>query len=219
MEGEALEAALAGARAFVDGMGPLDEAKLMVFSDRLLAATPFTSDGSEVAALMERIGSGGSTAINDHLYLALQELSSRQGRKVIVLLSDGLDVDSILSMEDVRWKAGRVQSVLYWIRPAGGADLEKRHASLWRDASEQRREIEALGQAVRESGGRQRAIERSAEAPEAFRDILLELRDQYVLGYYPTVNRDDGAWHRVEVRVDAPGVELRVRGGYYDDEP
>ena len=46
---------------------------------------------------------------------------------------------------------------------------------------------------------------------------MSELREQYVLGYYPARDLDDGAWHQVEVRVDAPGIKVRNRGGYYDD--
>jgi Ca-activated chloride channel homolog len=218
MEGDALAAALAGARAFVEDMGALDEAKVMVFSDRLLATTPFTGDPAVVGAVVDRAAPSGSTAINDHLYLALHELDARQGRRVIVLLSDGLDVDSVLDMADVEWKAGRVQSVIYWIRPTGGADLSKEHASVWRDAAAQRREGDALAETVRASGGREVVIEDLGDAPRAFREILGELRDQYVLGYYPLSNRNDGAWHQVEVRVAAPGVKVRVRGGYYDDE-
>ena len=218
MEGDALTSALAGARAFIEEMGPLDEAKLMVFSDRRLATTPFTSDPDVVSAVMKSVQPRGSTSINDHLYLALQELDARHGRRVIVLLSDGLDVDSVLDMADVEWKAGRVQSVVYWIRPASGGDLDKERASVWRDALAQRRETDALEQIVTSSGGRVHVIDQIDSAAGAFQEILRELRDQYVIGYYPSSNRNDGAWHRVEVKVSAPGIDLRVRGGYYDDE-
>jgi VWFA-related protein len=218
MEGEALTAALAGARAFVEGMDELDEAKVMVFSDRLLATTPFTGDPAVVTSVMDRAAPTGSTAINDHLFLSLKELEARQGRKIIVLLSDGLDVDSALDMADVDWKVGRVQGVLYWIRPVWGADLDQRHASLWRDATAQRREIEALTGAVETSGGRTVTIEHIEQATTAFRDILAEQREQYVIGYYPSIDLNDGSWHKVEVRVSAPGTKVRARGGYYDDE-
>lgn len=218
MEGEGLAAALSGARAFVEEMGELDEAKVMVFSDRLLASTPFTGDPAVVGEVVERASPSGSTAINDHLYFALSELGDRPGRRVLVLLSDGLDIDSILRMVDVEWKAGRVQSVIYWIRPTFGADLHEPHASVWRDSASQRRESEGLGETVRRSGGQEYPIERIEDAPLAFRELLAELRDQYVLGYYPGKNDNDGAWHEVDVKVDSPGVKVRVRGGYYDDD-
>ncbi len=60
-------------------------------------------------------------------------------------------------------------------------------------------------------------IAAASEAGDAFGDILAELRRQYVLGYYPTRDRDDGAWHPVSVRVAVPGLRARTRGGYVDD--
>jgi Ca-activated chloride channel family protein len=218
MEGDALASALAGARAFIETMGPLDEAKVIVFSDRLLATTPFTEDPDVVSAVMDQVEPTGSTSINDHLYLALQELDIRQGRRVIILLSDGVDVDSVLDMADVEWKAGHVQSVIYWIRPSTGADPSKKRASVWRTAEAQLRETDALATTVGTSGGRVHSIEEIDDAADAFRAILSELRDQYVIGYYPSRDLDDGTWHTVLVRVDEPDVDIRVRGGYYDDE-
>jgi Ca-activated chloride channel family protein len=218
MKGDALRSALAGARSFVENMDDLDEAKVMVCSDRLLAHTPFTGDPTVVSAAVNAVTSSGSTAINDHLYLALKELDSQQGRRVIVLLSDGLDVDSVLGMSEVAWKVGRAQSVLYWIRPSSGADLSEDHASVWRDAAAHRQEIEALERTVNSSGGRVYEIAHIEQAAETFQEILRELREQYVLGYYPDNNRNDGAWHEVQVRVRSPGVHVRTRGGYYDDE-
>jgi Ca-activated chloride channel family protein len=167
---------------------------------------------------MDEVEPTGSTSINDHLYLALQELDIRQGRRVIILLSDGVDVDSVLDMADVEWKAGHVQSVIYWIRPSTGADPSKKRASVWRTAEAQLRETDALATTVDTSGGRVHSIEEIDDAADAFRAILSELRDQYVIGYYPSRDLDDGTWHTVLVRTDEPDVDIRVRGGYYDDE-
>jgi hypothetical protein len=51
---------------------------------------------------------------------------------------------------------------------------------------------------------------------EAFAGILAELREQYVLGYYPTVAQGDGSWHAIKVRVKKSGLDVRTRGGYLD---
>ncbi len=217
MEGAALHTALAGARAFVEEMRELDEAKVIVFSDRLLASTPFTGDPGEVSAVMQNVQASGGTAIHDHLYLAFKELERRPGRRVIILLSDGIDVESILDMSDVEWKAGRLQSLLYWIRPSSAIEARGGFYSVWRDVKTSRRELEALASLVDSSGGRICRIAHTEQAAEAFRDILRELREQYVIGYYPSNNRNDGAWHDVRVLVRSPGVRVRTRGGYFDD--
>ena len=59
-------------------------------------------------------------------------------------------------------------------------------------------------------------VEDPAALNEAFAGILAELREQYVLGYYPSEDRDDGEWHDVKVRVDRSGVAVRTREGYID---
>lgn len=218
MQGSALRAALGGARAFVEEMRELDEAKVIVFSDRLLASTPFTGDPDEVSAGMENIQASGGTAIHDHLYLAFKELERRPGRRVIILLSDGIDIESVLDMSAVEWKAGRMQSLLYWIRPSSAFEDLRGFYSAWRDLETSRQEIEALTSLVDSSGGRICRIAHTEQAADAFRDILRELREQYVIGYYPSNNRNDGAWHEVRVLVRSPGARVRARGGYVDDQ-
>lgn len=217
MEGEALRAALGGARTFVESMREFDEAKVLVFSDRLLAATPFTGDPAVVGAVMDEVEASGGTAVNDHLFLALEELDQRIGRQVVVLLSDGIDVESVLSMRDVAWKADRMQSLIYWIRPSNATDLDNAYISVWRDVDAYREELDTLQRIVLGSGGSIREIERYDEAAQAFREILDELREQYVLGYYPDTDRDDGSWHDVRIRLRPSGVDVRARDGYIDD--
>lgn len=217
MEGEALRAALGGARTFVESMREFDEAKVLVFSDRLLASTPFTGDPAAVSAVMDTVEATGGTAVNDHLFLALEELDQRTGRQVVVLLSDGIDVESVLSMQDVAWKAGRMQSLIYWIRPSNATDLDNAYVSVWRDVAAYRQELDTLQRIVRGSGGSIREIAAYDEAAQAFRDILDELREQYVLGYYPATDRDDGSWHEVRIRLRQSGLGVRSRDGYIDD--
>ena len=215
MKGRRLAIALEGAEAFVRGMRPLDQAKLLLFSDRLLHETPFTSFATVLTVGLAGVEAGGGTALNDHLYLALKRLETRQGRRVVVVLSDGIDVESVLSMAQVRWSASQLQPVIYWIR------LEERsgHLSMWRGPVESDEEIELLGQTVEESGGRVRVIDRIEDVAQAFRWILDDLRNQYVLGYYPPEQKGKNAWHKVVVRVDGADLAVRTRGGYLEPTP
>jgi Ca-activated chloride channel family protein len=220
MQGERLEAALRGAQAFTAGMRELDEAMAILFADRLLRATPFTDDPVELRASLEGVEAGGGTALTDHLYAAFKILDGRQGRRVVVVLSDGFDVYSALRMQDVVWKAQRSQAIVYWIQlqdQGGPAGSEPGlFTSAWRDAPENQEEYEALRRLVLETGGRIEPIERIGEVEYAFQSILAELREQYVLGYYPTDLRHDGSWRQVQVRVRGFGNQVRVREGYVD---
>ena len=73
-----------------------------------------------------------------------------------------------------------------------------------------------LARAVQESGGAIVPVAAPDEIGPVFLRILDELREQYVLGYYPDNRRRDGRWHRVKVGVDASGVEVRAPRGYID---
>lgn len=218
MQGERLQAAIRGAQAFTAGMRELDEAMAILFGDQLVRATPFTDDPAELRSSLDGVEAGGGTALTDHLYAAFKILDGRQGRRVVVALSDGFDVYSALRMRDVLWKAQRSQAIVYWIqlqdRTAGGEP--GLYTSAWRDAGTNREEYETLRRLVLESGGRIETIERIEGVQRAFENILAELRDQYVLGYYPTDLRHDGSWRQVEVRVRGFGNSVRVREGYVD---
>lgn len=215
MRGARLRTALAGVRAFLARMDPLDQAALWLFSDRLIHATPFTGFGEVLEVGLRAVSAGGGTALTDHLYLGLLQLEERQGRRVLVVLSDGVDVASGLRMEQVLEVARRSSAMVYWIRP-GGAPRAALSCS-WRDPEGLRRERTDLEALVAQSGGRVISLPGLEEAVPAFRQVLREIREQYVLGYYPEVRRRDGSWHRVAVRVAAPGLSVRVRQGYVDE--
>jgi Ca-activated chloride channel homolog len=215
MQGERLEGVRRGATAFLKAMKPLDEAALVLFSDRLLKITPFLEDKAALAKAMGDTQAAGGTAVNDYLYMSLKLLEPRLGRRVIILLSDGADVHSILPMSDVLWKTRTSQAMIYWIQLEGG---EKHHsyASAFRNAKENDVEYETLEKSVLESGGRILPIDRVEEIEGAFRGILQELREQYVLGYYPSDVRRNGRWHDIRVKVDRSGLRVRTRDGYVD---
>jgi Ca-activated chloride channel family protein len=222
MQGERLAAALAGAQAFVAGMRPLDEVKLIVYCDHTITATPFTGVPDVVAAGLGGVTAHGGTALSDHLYLALKLLEERQGRRVVILLSDGVDTHSALSMQEVLFKARQSQVLIYWIRledelptPKGSVDTPSLF-SAWHDKDWYREHLRLLRGAVGESGATITSVRKLDEIRPAFRGILEELREQYVLGYYPKDRKHDGSWRKIKVKVDRSGVRILTREGYLD---
>ncbi len=219
MSGDRLASAVRGVESFTAGMRELDEAMAMMFADQLLRATPFTDDPAVIRSSLQDVEAMGGTALTDHLYTAFKILDGRQGRRVVVVLSDGFDVYSALRMKDVLWKAQRSQAIVYWIHlqdravPESDAGLFQ---SSWRTAEENQGEYRALTRLVLDSGGRIESVDSTDEVPGAFESILQELREQYVLGYYPTDLRHDGSWRPVQVQVRGFGTNARVREGYVD---
>jgi len=218
MKGERLAAALEGANEFVAGMRPLDQAMVLLFSDRLLRVTEFSEDREVLSQALTEVEAAGGTSINDHLFLALRRLEAVQGRRVVVLFSDGSDVHSVLPMEGVLQTARRSQALIYWIylREPGEEFEIPEYTSSWRNVKANRQEFKDLRETIQDSGGRIEVVDSLESLEEAFAGILSELREQYVLGYYPSEARHDGRWRTVRVKADRPGVDVRTRGGYFD---
>jgi Ca-activated chloride channel family protein len=219
MKGDRLAAALQGANEFVEEMKPLDQAMVLLFSDRLLRMTEFSEDRELLSRALTDVEAAGGTSINDHLFLALSRLEAVQGRRVVVLFSDGSDVHSVLSMEGVLQKARMSQALIYWIqlRDPGDHTEIPEYTSSWRNVEANRREFKDLRQAIQESGGRIEMVDSLEGLEEAFAGILAELREQYVLGYYPSQANHDGSWRNVRVKVGRQNLEVRTREGYFDD--
>ena len=218
MAGASLRTAVDGARSFVAGMKRLDEAKMILFSDRILLETPFTSVPSILTLGLSGVQAQGGTALNDSFYLGLKRLEGRQGRKVVVLVSDGVDIESVLTMEQVQKIARQSQAVVYWLRLRRLDEALPVTAlfSAWRDGEGHRREMELLKSTVLESGGRIETLENLGQIESALQTLLKELREQYVLGYYPSQSKGRGTWHDLELRVRGDGLQIRTQEGYLE---
>jgi Ca-activated chloride channel family protein len=221
MYGDKIVSAIAGAASFVHGMKDLDQAQVMIFSDQLLSTTPITDAKAVLTAGLGGTEARGGTALQDHLFVGLKLLEQRQGRRVLILLSDGVDTHSVLPMQQVFEMARKSNALIYWIRVARkGSDpqsLEQKNlSSAWKNSIQYKEQRDTLIQVVNQSGGQIYGVTSPLQIRPVFIGILEELREQYVLGYYPDNKRNDGRWHRVKVRVEVEGVEIRAPRGYID---
>ena len=214
MAGDPLAAALAGAERWVRQTVGEDETMLALFSDRLLSTTAFLAPGAPLGETVQGVRATGGSAIYDALYYALNRVEPRLGRRVIVLLSDGIDVSSTLDMEDVLWRSRRSQAVIYWLR-LSAVEGKLLYASLWRRPEDNSRQLELLEQTVSDSGGRQIQVSSPERIEEAFRQVLEELRSQYVLGIQPGDRKYDGSWRPLRVRVRG-SYDVLTRAGFID---
>ncbi len=219
MRGAPLRAARSGVEAFALEMRDLDEASVLVFSDRLLGRTPFASAAAEVISGLDGLEADGGTAVHDHLYLALKLLEERQGRRVVLLLSDGLDSHSVVSSDQLDRFAGVSQSLVYWVRVREQPTMQAASLTLmsWVEPRQGQRAHRRLEKLVTRSGGRIVEIESVADVEWAFREVLAELREQYAIGYYPSPpHTGSGRFRTVRVKVKQPGFRVRAREGYVD---
>ena len=219
MAGAPLRAARSGVEAFALEMRELDEASVLVFSDRLLIRTPFASSADEVLSGLDELEAIGGSAVHDHLWVALKLLEERQGRRVVLVLSDGLDGHSVVSFDQLDQVARVSQSLVFWVRTRQrhrmGADTLP--FGTWAGPRQLERDHRRLEKLVTQSGGRIVEIDRVSDVEWAFREVLSELREQYAIGYYPSPPRSgSGRFRSVRVKVKRPGLRVHTRGGYVD---
>ena len=148
------------------------------------------------------------THLYDAVYLAsAQMLKNEAGRKVIILVTDGQDEGSSETLDRSLEAAQKADVIIYSIllvdRGAyGGTGFGYSGES-------------ALSKLSGETGGRVIRADNARNTGEAFQEIANELRTQYLLGYTPSNNRNDGTFRRIRVRVKQGHYEVQARRGYY----
>lgn len=195
-------------RAFFSEGNPQDAVALYAFNYEVTRRVGFVRRAEPFEAAMKRLKPEGGTSLYDAIYLACQELEEREGRRVVVVVTDGGDTTSAKDYHAALRAAHMADAVIYPIlvlpiKSEAGRNIRGENALTGL----------ALG-----TGGRVFAPSVGAPLDEAFREILRELRTQYLLGYYPRgVPRSREGFHRLEVRVRRPGLQVSARSGYYEE--
>ena len=175
-----------------------DEFFLVQFSDRPKLLLPFTQDSEEVYQRIARVKPFGRTALLDAIGVGLAEMKkARYFRKAMVILSDGGDNRS-------RFTRGEIKNALLesdvQIYAMGIFDQDPSH----KQPAEERNGPVLLNELADDTGGRHIAVATLEDLPAVCARIGKELRDQYMLGYYPTNDVRDGKHRSVKVSVTPP---------------
>lgn len=208
MVGERFVAARRAAGAFLERMQPGDRATLIGFDHRPRTWAALDGDRAVLLAALDRMHTGGGTAMLDALRYGIEALEREAGRKAIVLLSDGEDVLSQQSVGAVERAARRSDVVLYTFRMTGeigdpapsGNPVGKSRLSTLAD----------------DLGGRAFAPATTAELVAGYATVFEEMRLQYTLGFVPTP-KGRRKWHTIEVDVSQADVRVRARRGWLSD--
>lgn len=208
-----LRTAQAAVTQFLKTINKGDEAFLVEFSDAARVSVKFTTATSDVQTALQNAKPGGLTALLDAIHLALREMkSARNSRKAIVIVSDGGDNHS-------QYTAAQIESLVR------EADVQIYAMGVFDpllsllQAPEEVSGPKLLSEIATQTGGRAFAAALSTDLPSVAARIAVELRNQYVLGYYPKNPAKDGKYRRVEVKLEQPrGVsplKAHSRLGYY----
>ena len=194
----------------IHSSNPQDDFSVIMVSDKPRLALDPGDSLDEFQRSVESFRPGGQTALWDGMMLGVEELRrSSLPRKAMIVISDGGDNHS-------RITEGKLKAVLR------EADDEV-YAVALRDPYASRREEKEgpmqLDELTSVTGGRVLSASGTDGISHALEQVNRELRDQYVLGYYPSAQGRDGEWHKVKVRVSGPPIHDRLqicaRKGYY----
>jgi Ca-activated chloride channel family protein len=149
----------------------------------------------------------GETALYDAVGLYLGAAEEQDGRKVMVLYTDGADTRSRLGLRELMDLLKASDSTVYTIGALENQPDGVRH--------EQRTILEQMAQAT---GGMAFFPSKVDDLNRIYEQIVGEVRAQYTIGYLSTNQKADGAWRKVEIKIarpDAKSLRVRARRGYY----
>jgi VWFA-related protein len=199
------------ARHLFSAMRPGDQAALFSFDSRLDRVHGFTSDFSELDAALERVEPPyGQTSLYDAIAETARAAAAEASgggrlpkRAAVVVLTDGIDTKSRLSAPEVSGIASAIDVPVYVMTIVSGVDTYRRPGGVSEEGD--------LSDLARWTGGQLFVTTSPSESSQAARQILSELRHQYLLAFEPGL---EPGWHPVEVRVKDKRYVVRARSGY-----
>ena len=192
------------AREFVTAMRPEDRLGMVLFSNKSsLIHVPTERRDDSLKAIDGYVADGG-TALYDALYDSLEQIATVEGRRAVVVVTDGRDENaastgpgSVRTWEEVLQKLEQTEASVYAVGIGTRVDRAR------------------LQQLARKSGGAAYFPTTVSSLAADYQKILDEIRRRYIIGYESTNRARDGKWRAVEIRTHEQGVEIRSRGGYY----
>jgi len=169
----------------------------------------FTNQPTRIDRGLASLRSGPATALYDAIYLASDSLAKKEGRKVLVLVTDGGDTANTVTYDQALEEALRGEVMVYSIidvpiEASAGRDLGGEHALI----------------TLAEQTGGKYFYANAGGLDKAFAQVSEDLRTQYLLGYYPANQPPGLTFHRIHVSVPRAAKEafdIRYRTGYYSD--
>ena len=200
----------AAALALVKDSNPDDEVFIVNFNDDAFIDNPnskdFLTNVDEMKEALTRIDSRGGTAMRDAIAKSIVWLKkAHKEKKVLVVVTDGVDNASGESLEDLVREARQSDVLIYSVGLL--TDEEKR------SASSAKRQLNALAEAT---GGMTYYPKELSEVDPIAHQVARDIRSQYTIAYKPTNDALDGTYRKIRVTVKAPGNPVpRTRTGYY----
>jgi Ca-activated chloride channel family protein len=194
-----------GAEQFLMRLLPQDKGRVGAFNDKIEFNDRFTSNRDVLIAALKDLDFGYPTRLHDAIDASITELLGIDGRRVVLILTDGEDTGSRASQGKVLDRARDEDVMVYGI----GLQTEYFNGQFKvRSAPPER----TLRRWAEETGGGFFRLQKTDALTSTFTRIAQELHSQYVLGFTPQTL--DGKVHKIELRVKRPGMRARARKSY-----
>jgi Ca-activated chloride channel family protein len=185
-----------------------DAVALYSFNYVVTLQQSFTHNYKSLEARLKTLHGDAGTALYDAILLSARDLEPREGRKVMVIVTDGGDTASSTDVHAALEAAQLADAVIYPvvvmpITNDAGRNIGGEHA------------LQFMAEGT---GGRPFLPSLGAQLDKAFAEIITELRTQYLLAFYPhgaPLTKD--RFHKLEVRVARPDLRVSARNGYYGE--
>ena len=195
-------------RALLREGNPDDAAALYAFNDEVTRLNSFTRREQPLIDSLKTLKAEAGTSLYDAVYLASGRFTGREGRHVIVAVSDGGDTTSSKKYADAFRAAQNADAIVYPILVI----------PITNDAGRNLGGERALDSLASGTGGRVFQPSGATELDAAFDQILRDLRTQYLVGYYPrNIPPDAPSFHMVRVELGRKDLRVTTRTGYYGD--
>jgi VWFA-related protein len=199
------------ALTLVKDSNPDDEVFIVNFNDEAFLDNPhgkaFTNDIKEMEEALTRIDSRGGTAMRDAIRMSIDHVKEKahKDKKVLVVVTDGNDNASVVSLENLVKASQQSEVLLYGVGLLGEEER--------REAQRAQRALKALGTAT---GGEVFFPKDAGEVEKIAHQVARDIRNQYTISYTPTNTAMDGTFRQIKVIAKAPGnPTVRTRSGYY----
>lgn len=191
------------AQGLVAGLTPgVDEVALYAFDTTLQEVRPFSKSFNNLDSAWEGTSAYGATSLWDAIANTAQQISDRQRRRALVVITDGVDSASKLKPSDVSGIASALDVPVYILMITFELEDDQRESPAIRGP---------LADLAAWTGGNSLLVRDSPSAVLATREILTELHHQYVIAFEPGAAM---GWHPVVLRARKPGLFVRARSGY-----
>ena len=190
---------------FILRMLPADKGQVGAFSDKIQFSGEFTNDRDDLVAALKDLQFGNPTRLYDAIDASIDMLKPVEGRKIVLIFTDGDDTASRRGMGDVLDKARATETMIYAI------GLESEFA-IGPGRLQRTRPDRGLRKLADETGGGYFELKKTTELAPTFTRVAQELHSLYTIGFVPTVL--DNKEHRLDVKLKQPGQAGRARKSY-----